>query len=1009
MEEAAVLFVQHFTVLRTGSPEEIHNADLSLQQLTLHPAAIPALMLIIQQNSEPYFRLQAVLCLKLAYRGFANENSPAELINNLLTILSNEQLQLIRQNLVYFIGRYVINEQTIPLALNFAQAALQSNQPIQIHTAIQLLNSLVGIFEPSAELIQFVNQITSAALSLQNSEIALDAFEFAFSFHNKHHQVSDEATIALWTSAVSLLEPFFDRPNDFWSLCSILGDTIEVGPPYADTSLLLPRCLTLIAHDELDNEVEAGLVYIIDSICCDTPEAVLEGNFAIPIFQRYLQLAGNSFRPEESLDDYDASIMRNVCSTFSNSEQFVAAVWGAAQTMVQNEQGKYVAMITLQYIFNGDTEFLYDYLDNIAEMILASLTSPAIATSEAAISCMESFLDVYNAEAENYTDMFEEVLIGIIKGNPSIIYIKALKYVMKYSESTDNIFEIVLPILVELMQKYGAEENITLIEALTVLTQKSSVCVINHFNFILNILQTFLSNQAPDAQVLKSDIVECMSKLMAASPEQFEPCLASIVPFIMQSLNNEDKSLVCSCVNCCGSIIYEYPEQIQSTLPQMLPMMAELAFQDRTSQLIQLRKLEEQNCTPDDIDDAGLQEMISEDSLNVAGGAFLVFASILGHFPQFLPQWISKALEIISFLSGSAVENSTHAACKGVSFIMEGMLECQMNEASIFESMYVNMRKVIEDAESYAIIGDAIEAIAALCHYCGIAPLGNFASELPNDIIALLECNHKALSGMKLPQDLYKPISTLFFALFDKLSPEEISQLMNVVLPTILKFAESSSKKEKALALEILVNYAQHGNNPSQEFLPSLYNLAFNCASNDFMQGFYAIQKLSTIAPQLLAQNTQQLLQLFSQKLTLKKRKSMNHQMMIDNCVSALGAFAMNVMQDAFPIDQFGPLALDRMPPTVDVEETFMQYTFLLWMLPKGKGFMNSFVGAFARLLSTPPNIFKAMSIPEDNLITLKTVFVKLLQVVPNAHEICAEAVKNDPVKLTLLQQSLSS
>ena len=1010
MDNQTLIFLQHIDALRSNDPATVHASDLALQELTLLPSAIQSLVSIIQSDLDVHFRLYATVFLNRAFRGLINDNADhSELIHALLTILSQESVNLIRKNLGYFIGKCLINANTINLALGFAKAALESQNVQQIYSAVQLLSYVIGIFEPNPDLVQFIDRLVLAAISFKDPEITIDSLQFGFDFHNKHSPIVDEATQKFWEIAVSLLESFFNSPSHFWNISAIIGDIIDFGAPYADSIGLLPQCLQMINRDPIEPDVQAGLVYIIDSICSEIPDAVLGMNLAIPIFQRYVQLAMQAYSPNETIDNFDATIMSNIFINFSEDESFITTVWNAIPNLGQDDRGRYLAMIILKYAWEKNSDFFFDYFDDVVNLIADAIQSQSIATSEAGLLCLESFVNQYRDEVQDYLSLFEELLINIIKNKPLLGYLSTLEIVMRYSESTDNIFNEVFAIVMEFMQKTSSETHPTLIQILTTLTKGSEICVMEHFQTLLNCLQTFLSSNSPESQYLKSDVVDCMTNLMRSAPEQFKPYLGPFLEFINSSFGSDDPSFLCSCINAYGALFLEYPSELHSSTLQILPIMASFALQDKSAQIKQVAALAEQNCTPDEIDDDGMADIINADALNVAGVAFLVFASILSKTPMLIPEFIRQASELIKLLTSSSLEYSIDSACKGLNFIIEAIVAANYQNNEIFESFFICMKIAIQNALSTQIIGDALETIAALVHAFGINNLGEAAKQIPNDIVDILECNHPILvEEKKLPQDLYQSISIIFFAMFDKFSPEEVSQVMEITQPAILKYAQSNNKKEKALALEILLNYAEHSNNLTQDFTLSLYSLAFQCATNDLMQGFYAINKLTIIAPDLIRANAGPLVQLFGQKLSQKKRKSYDNQLMIDNCVAALGSFAMNIMNDDFPVKQFAPLALSNMPPSVDFSVAFEQINFLLWMIPKAQEFMQDFLKFFAKFFSLSSSIIQKMEIPAESYQTLKAIFAKLLTIVPNSQQLCAQTLHNDPAKLQLLQQVLS-
>lgn len=1024
MEDLIPKFIECFTALRSSDGEAISEASKMICELSSQKNAIEALTQIINSHEESFFRFQAANALKLSLSGYdKNSFNPEQIITTLLMHLSEENDLITQTFLTYIIGTKLINDKNINLIVEFSQSALESNDKKIIHSAVLLLNSSydgnLKREDVNDEFIQFINQLTATAIEFKDVQITVDTLDLFFSFMNKFHDVPDEFSSKIWNDTIQLFTTLLEDQQHLLDVSKLIGDCIDFGSSYIDLTNLLPMCMEIINHEDLDDYIQNSVIYIIDSIITKQPELAIETNLVAPIFQKYVEIAIEEYTPDEPIDEFNFSIMNNICQEFSKDQDFVKSVWGTIQQFPQNDQGHYTSMMILGYLFNPDVELFYENFDEIAELITNSLPSESIATSEAAIRCLYNFIGTFS-DIDRYIEIFEKALLEILKAKPSLLYIEALTEVMICSDNTDNIFEDLFPILCQSITSSSADANLTTIFTLSTLISRSYTGVLNHYEEAMNLLQELLGNDSQELQILKGKVVQCIIDLIRVSPENFKSSLESFIPLILQLLSSNDSDLVCSCLNCIGTINSLYPETLKSVVPDILNVTAEFAENDLSQKFTKLETLINEGFSNEEIKEMDDEIVIQKDTYKVSGGAFIVFASLLSKNPELIPENLSRATDLIRILSESKIEDSNEMACVGVEYLMEGLIEIEFEyDPKLMENIFLNLKYIIEKTESVPMVGKAIRAIAALIHATKLTPLGNQVTSLPLDIIGILTRNLKCfrneriensenLKEDELPECLYEPMHCLLLSLFEVLNEEDCNEFMKDIIPVIFELAEKQGS-EKSFALDILINYAQNGFNPGDDFLPNLLNLAMDCCSHNYNSGFVAIEILTDIAPALLKENSDKLIELFGKQLSENKNQK-NYQMMTDDCVSAIGSFAMNVLQEDFPLEQFGKVILSKMPPKKDYDTAVNCYNFLTWMIPLGiKYLKNDFVAAFARLFALPPSKFKAMNIRQQFFDTYKATFIKLLQITADAEKICSEAVDNDPEKCQLIQNVINS
>lgn len=1023
-EELGQAFLQNFAVFRTGQGEAIHEADTQLQQMCMLPNATSTLTIIATQNEDEVFRKQALVLIKVALKGLIGPDfNPVNLVTTLLTGLSNEPNFDNRKYYVYLIGILTNNEETLTLSNQFVQQALASDNQLQIHTAVLLCNELIKPGENnSLEYTQFVYQLVTTSFKFNDPSLAIDAIELAFNHTIIQDLDTNQAIEHIWAFAISLIPNLVSEPKMFWEISAIFGDAIDKMAPFANITALMPVYLELLKQDGLDDEIKGGVVYVLDSTITYYPKLLADENLVVPILQRYIAFAVASYQADVPSDDYETGIMANICKAYRENPQFVEAVWSAIQGITSTDEGKYVSMLILNYLFTPNEDFFYDNMDDIVDLMADSLTTQSASTYEAAIKCLTKFFSEFR-EASEYAEVFIPILIENVKSRVSISTIEALACILKSSDCTDPFFNDVYQILMALLSQAPPEFHTSIIYAISMLASRSEICINDHYQQIMGLMQSLLQNPNKEAEMLKVDAIDGISNLIIASPENFLPYLESFVPLIITQLQDSstDITLTCPFLNCLGHIINLYAEQIKPLVGNIVPIVAQMSLKDLTPELNSLKEMEQQNALPEDIDD-NLETPIVRDAFEIAGLAFMVYISLIRNNPELLPECFENIVQIISQNSKSVVDYTERSVCKAIEIIMQIVEETKF-QSPHFEQIYISLMLILTKTREISVYGDALTALASFIQVVGLEILGAYIQTLPDEIDNILQCNIPLLQEddqdriaeiepnhqMKLPSDLYQPLSFLLFAIFSRIGQENIQAFMGKIMPALTKYTESQSFNEKAFALDILMCYTKQFQAQDPAFLQNLYNLAISCAAKNRVSGFLAIKGLSQFLPDLLKANAAQVLQLFGEIFTTEKKKGSKNSLQVTvTSVAAFGEFSRNVLSDEFPIEQFGHIVLSLIQPGEDLDETLESYNFLLWLLPKGMpALINDFVGALAKLFAQPPKYYQHIGFPNDQLAQMKDVFGKLLSKVPNGEQVCSQALKNDPVKLRFLQEVL--
>jgi hypothetical protein len=411
---------------------------------------------------------------------------------------------------------------------------------------------------------------------------------------------------------------------------------------------------------------------------------------------------------------------------------------------------------------------------------------------------------------------------------------------------------------------------------------------------------------------------------------------------------------------------------------------------------------------PDDV----LEEMLPKAALEVSSGAFLVFGAILETFPDLLQEWADRVCVRIGQLTESLVGYSCRAVTRGIRFIGRGMARAEFPSPELLDCFFLNLQRIIDHGHSAELVGSAISAMSFLLKTFGLELLGPFVPQ----VIAILDSGlHGGLhsSGIdQVPQELHEALAELFDSII-RAAPESCGELIGELLPVVFELSQSESFANKLFALDVLSSYAEVAPGPGAAFLGGLLGLALAVAGDENgAGGFNTITKLVKSAPDLVRENVSQIIELVNRRLLAEtQRKSTAAVLALDTSVACLGAVAMGLVGDDFPLAEYVPKILMAIPARIDKSQNLVMFQFLIWICNRPgviAAFAQEILGPFVRLFAQPLTDIEHSGLNAATIEELRVFFANLLTTIPDALSICAALCSHNDSKISLLQLSVN-
>lgn len=1016
--------IEAFQILRNGG-EEVNQVTEIISNLCSHGLALAAMLRIIEGHKELYIRHQAVLAINLTTKHNFNENPNKDrYIEQFFALLTRETDQNIRNSFVNRIAK-LIDKESLYLAISYCKFSLNSQNSNEINSALQLLDELVGILEDPS-IFQLVGELIQAAFTFNDPDIAINAIQLAFNYYDDgecpycQEKASTENGMEeilvlgqnVWETSILLLSQFYidtQRNYNFRELAQMVTDSLDDGSIFADPTTIYPTVKQLIIEVQFQEEAVISLFGIMDMIVKTNPDFFFNSGDISQILNRYIEFAMTEYIPEEQLEMTKCDVFDAICRVCSdlyankNEEQplgFLNSIWTLIQQLLDSDPGKCVALLLLDSTIVPGLDFYEESLDSVIDIIIDGLSDPNQCTQDAATRATTTFALNCRNQLGDYVDLFLSPILDILKQKPTVEYFAVLDVLVESSE-TDNMFEKVY----SLLKAYIDQSNDVALYAIIVpiishLCQNSSLAVQNYASSIIPIMQSIIHNESEEVSNIQGDAIECIANIINQMPNQFNSEIPDFAQLLIDTFNSSNPVLLIASIHAYGIIILSSPSAVEFSVETAIPLLMELARQEKTNVMKEL--VTENIDEPEDI-------MISSDYLDYPGGALQTIALAMEYFPQFIVHYVPEIMMLISKFSDSVIMNSIKSSMRAIQFISIGCEKVQFVDESVFTKMLQNIQSVIEETTSIELLTAAFDALIHMFGHLEPSALQFFVPTTLDLLNAGFEGNLPAIkeSGeSKLPIELFPVFSNVLNAVMSRFGTSE----MAAVIETIFQLSNSKFSEEKHFALDVLqIYYELSENQLGQDFLDNLFKLGYDFAQKKDGAGFYTIKIFSKKNPEYILSHIDVLYSLYDTSLTLPKRKSDTYLAMIDNCVSSLVSIAMNVVGNDFPLQKY-ELLFELMPAKIDMEENADMILFLFWALEHAlEQYKTQIISVLIRLFARPDNQLEETQIDESTLQSLRQVFVKLISNQPDIENLVAQVLKNDQAKIVFVQQNISA
>jgi hypothetical protein len=463
----------------------------------------------------------------------------------------------------------------------------------------------------------------------------------------------------------------------------------------------------------------------------------------------------------------------------------------------------------------------------------------------------------------------------------------------------------------------------------------------------------------------------------------------------------DDDDLNASCINALGHLLNVYPEQMEAVCAEVIPTLLDFAGRDNSAAIKVAAELS-------NLTDAEADDLAPATIAQFAGSALILLGRIVQTYPQSLPDLIDAISGRIVELSSSLLPFSQKSVTRAISFISEGMKRGGVESPELVERFCATLQQLLERAQDAEAFGNAVDAANSLIEAFGLGPIAGFVD-------AFVELLQSAFAGALscFPDGLVPAVFASVARVIHSLLRADGGAAFAPLLPAILELAAGESA-QKVFALQVLTSYAEAIAELDTRFLESVLQLALGVCEEELeSDGFYAIKVLVDRARDVVVAHMSEVMDCINRRLDApKKPKSDDGRRVMDCCVACLGKVVTEIVDEAFPVEDYVGKVLQWIPAGVDMAENSDLLSFFLWIAVK-HGAMEAFgtdlCAVMVRLFARSEEELGHCGIEAEMLQKLRLVFATMVRMLPGGMEVCAKLVEGSDKKLEYIQAALAA
>ncbi|EAY09589.1 hypothetical protein TVAG_056330 [Trichomonas vaginalis G3] len=1011
MDDSAVYetLTQCYLLLRSKCPtdEQIQKATKWLDSFYKQAIAIQHLINFYKQSSDPTDRQHAIIglnkCVGLAWESVAVE-SRAEVFQILLSMITTEPEWTIRRNIIDILSK-AISPDYCSIIMDFIKFCISKENTAYLEIAL-LLSALFpqGFIESinDQSVTNFFYEMVEVAFQSQQPEVLIAAVQFLL--ENNVIDCSAETNSSFWEACVNCFDLVIGNNLLFSRLVTLYASALGHSPVVGNPIPLLEKCIDQFTKSKEDSKLVLQLNLIIQAICHNYAQIVIESENAAPIIEMYMTYIMEIFEPDDQFILSNAPLLEQIFTDLCTADT-IQPMWDMCMQVSSEPAGLFAFSRMMSATYTVAIDFYSQKLEEVISILRAGILSDSNLLRDSCARSADDFVSTFVFESDELSFAFINDVANTCQENISGELLTVLASLLDATKKTDRVFDVFFPFLVSVVQECDVETQSAALQSISNLAKWSSLKIFVYYPQLLNILFDIINSASDALEHLKGPAVATIAIVAVAIGPTFDEYVPTTFTFLIENLNNEELSA--SCITALEKIITMYIElpdgstkSIEPYISRLLPFVLENAELDYSPFYKEENNDEGYELPPQFEKSASSLKLLS-DIIVISNDYFDQFHEELIKCCQLQSTSIAPSCRIAAAASLVNLARKTPVNTDTEKEIAQNIGEIIVKlasecDANVCYQSFLSAEQIITYIDYTGLIEHIEKLIDVVC-------------QMINDPQTQLK------RPTERGRDLFNAACD-FLMMLSYAAGERMLELIAPLIPSLVTFSTSNVIRFRSIALSILSSLLNYSSCKVED---DLKNKALEASlttvegdQTDDGSAFLCLRALATVDRDLVRPYSEKLIQIFLNHLDPNKVNLVERSILMrDRCVTCLGKFVMDIMSpDEYDLSQVIPLALSAMPIQLDFELESDCFSFFLWLFQRAEGNFNDlFLRVLAVEFSHHPSIIELHKLGKSEIRELLSLAMEIIENTPDSDKLVIAAVEGDETRIDFFRANLQS
>lgn len=985
---------------KSADSQQVQEVSAFLTEFYSKPEAFSLIVDFILSVHDSTSQNGAIVGMKMIIEKNADLLQEQETYNSLLN-LSISKSSYVRSLAIFYLSFF---ESPAELLIQFVESLFNPTtqdkiSDIQIETCMKLISIVLKNIEDDDKLnekmpdyIEFCSTLSTQAFKSSNIELHISGAIFRLTFIPFIQNDQDPIYQEYMSSSFQVLYQVLEKKSESDQIDELIRSIslfICNNPDSIDYQSLFEVVINFISTPEISLSLSEQLLLLLDNVLLSCKDTIKTQENQIEIILQILNAYCHyTKRTYDSSNSYDLS--NNLTfSTFFKAfyeDQYISEIYSNISALFnEDSSGKFTTLLILDSSFETSSDFYRTKINEILEILQASLSDDAFCVKSTASIAITDFCRFLRPTVE--FDSIINSLFECISSTPSIEFLESLTDIFDVCIQTDTFFDQCINFFSQLFEAVGdiivRQKIITCISSLTK-NSNERVCAFYDqiFSLMSNIVQTASTDE--NSLSLLPPALSCLSHLCFKCAFQMTSFAPSLLDTAAQFISDESCQL--ECINALSAVCQNFTENVHEAAPQILKPLFEIAE----------RKIDFESLDLNEDDE--IFDFQGEVGSNAS--ALRCLCTILSIYKDLLAQNFDNLFNLLMNFKDDFNPDGTIACAVGATSIAKSLVEIEGSDEQIL-NLISKILIPLAKGSDYETSGRGFFGLSV-----AVKKGQNFVNEDIFDSILL------ALEGhLFFQHETVSYNETLFDGLFHLLKSLMKLNFFNEIqklTPTIQNFLHSKSGGLRDFSLKF---FGYHVSIPNgiqfldEKLVSEVLQIALEVddgyASIEFLTKLTDTvpESVSDVSPKIIESISSRLFQSSDGEITIIK----NEPIFIEKCVLLLQSLLQKTKTD---ISMFIPLIIQSTPPKVLLRKSGRFYELINWINENhnADGELNQQIAASAiRLFCEPDCLIEKRNLNKDELNKIKSIIRSLSESIPNFSDFCEESCDNDHFKMSNL------